>query len=152
MQEMGWVKFGFIFVCVLLSVLFFALAFVVRRSSRKLRKKNLVTLVKFQLQPKYLYDLRSSRMFMQNKNKNVSLLNPEYFKVKKNVDSFLDEKDLFKTMEECVFNIFKDRSTTKLFDCQLVDFKMKELKKLMENLRRHFSYEPKNLVNQAVLF
>ena len=60
--------------------------------------------------------------------------------------------DLFKTMEECVFCIFKGRSTTTLFDCQLVDLKMKELKKLMEVLHRHFSNEPQNLVNQAVLF
>ena len=116
MIGMGWIEFGFIFACLLLSVIFFALASVARRSSRILRKTNLVTLDKFQLQPKYLYDLRSRRMFMQNKNKNISLINPEYFKVKKNVDSFLDEMDLFKTMEECVFCIFKGRSTTTLFE------------------------------------
>ena len=55
-------------------------------------------------------------------------------------------------METCAISILKSRSTSAFFDCPSFDLKMRELKTLLQNIKRSLRNENPEFVDQAVLF
>eukprot|EP00092_Neocalanus_flemingeri_P007203 GFUD01007781.1.p1 GENE.GFUD01007781.1~~GFUD01007781.1.p1 ORF type:complete len:693 (+),score=115.26 GFUD01007781.1:27-2081(+) len=147
-----WIEFGFSLGCLSISVVFFVLSFVARKSARKLRRKNLLTLDKFQLENYHLVDLKSRKTFMNKNRKNLSQTHPDYSNMKKYIDNHLSENDVYKKMEQCVFIVLKSRLTKKLSSCPIANSRMKELKTLMKDMKNHFSDINPYMVNQAVMF